>query len=337
MERLLNIYHFHCSTNNTYDKRIWMNQQFKKEVLGHIDAFARWLTVERGYSEHTVKNYCRDIENFSNFIDGSCRLEDVGPAVIKSYIYSLNKCNKPSSVARKLSAMQTFFNRLLQKKTISRNPLIGIIRPKQGQHIPVFLTVDEVFRLIEAPGSDDTFAARDKAVLELLYSTGIRVAEMTGLNINDLDIAAGMVMVRGKGNKERLAPVGGPALDAIHTYLPQRDDLLHQRLQRGQDTDSSPMFVNSRGSRLTTRSVERLVKLYGQRAGIISRVTPHALRHSFATHLLEMGGDLRMVQELLGHASLSTTQRYTHLTVDHLMEVYDRTHPRAKKKQKQGD
>lgn len=312
-----------------------MNGQFKKDLLVYIDLFARWLSIEKGYSDHTVDNYCRDVSEFAGFVSDDCRTVDIDPSIIKSYIYSLNKINKPASVARKLSALQTFFALLQQENHIVSNPLIGIVRPKQGHYIPVFLTVDEVFRLLDAPGDADTFGRRDKAILEILYSTGMRVAEMTGLNINALDFDTEMVRITGKGNKERLAPVGGPALDAIRKYLPQRDFLLRRNLQRGRQTEGDPIFVNGRGGRLTTRSVERLVSFYARRAGIISRVTPHSLRHSFATHLLEMGADLRVVQELLGHASLSTTQKYTHLTVDHLMEVYDRTHPKAGKRVRQ--
>ena len=308
-----------------------MNGQFKKDLLAYIDQFTRWLSIEKGYSDYTVDNYCRDVSGFASFVADDCCTTEIDPPIIKNYIYSLNKINKPASVARKLSALQTFFSLLLQENYIKINPLIGIARPKQGHYIPVFLTVDEVFRLIDAPGAEDTFGKRDKAILEILYSTGMRVAEMASLDINALDFDTEMVRITGKGNKERLAPVGGPALDAIRKYLPQREFLLRQRIQRGRQTDSDPMFVNGRGGRLTTRSVERLVSFYSQRVGIISRVTPHALRHSFATHLLEMGADLRVVQELLGHASLSTTQRYTHLTMDHIMEVYDRTHPKAGK------
>jgi len=312
-----------------------MNGQFKKDLLGHIDLFAGWLSIEKGYSDHTVDSYCRDVAEFAKFVANDCPTAEIDPPIIKNYIYSLNKINKPASVARKLSALQTFFSLLLQEKYININPLIGIARPKQGHHIPVFLTVDEVFRLLDNPGPADTFGKRDKAILEVLYSTGMRVAEMTGLNINALDFDTEMVRITGKGNKERLAPVGGPALDAIRKYLPQRESILRRCLQRDQQVDTTPMFVNGRGGRLTTRSVERLVSLYAQRAGIISRVTPHALRHSFATHLLEMGADLRVVQELLGHTSLSTTQRYTHLTLDHMMEVYDRSHPKAGKGSRQ--
>ena len=171
---------------------------------------------------------------------------------------------------------------------------------------------------------------RDRALLEMLYSTGVRVSEMVGGNILDLDFTSEVFRVRGKGNKERLVPVGSPALEALREWLVQREQLLIERAGRGRDVDKAPLFLNGRGSRISARSVERLVKGYGERAGISQIVTPHALRHSYATHLLEMGADLRSVQELLGHASLSTTQRYTHLTLDHLTDVYDKAHPLAR-------
>lgn len=212
------------------------------------------------------------------------------------------------------------------------DPMGTISMPRQGKYMPVFLSVDEVFALLEMPGNDDTFAARDRAILELLYSTGMRVSELANLDMPALDFASGMVRVTGKGNKERLTPMGNPAMESLIAYQPQREQLRRERLKRGLDHDGEALFLNTRGSRLTTRSIERLVTTYAQRAGIASRVTPHALRHSFATHLLEMGADLRTVQELLGHASLSTTQKYTHLNLDHLTKVYDQAHPMAKRK-----
>jgi tyrosine recombinase XerC len=311
-----------------------MNGQFKKELAPYADRFARWLTVERGYSDHTADNYLRDINGFAASVAEGTHLADIGPGEIRSFIYLLHGAhrNKHSSVARKLSALQTFFRFLVQEKVVERNPLVGVARPKQGQSIPVFLTVDEVFRLMEAPGPQDPFMARDRAMLELMYSTGMRVAELVSLQRNSLDFETEMVTVTGKGNRERLVPMGSPAVDALQRYFPERQTLLEARLRSGAATDLDVLFVNHRGGRLTTRSVERLVAMYAQRVGLLAQVTPHALRHSFATHLLEMGADLRLVQELLGHASLSTTQRYTHLTVDHLMAVYDKAHPQARKK-----
>ncbi len=210
---------------------------------------------------------------------------------------------------------------------ITSDPLSGIANPKGVKQIPVFLTVDEVFSLLEEPGDNDTYASRDVAIMELMYSTGMRVSELVSRDINDLDFETGMVRVTGKGKKERVVPFGTAAAEALHRYFFHRSALLKECVAKGKEPAAEALFLNSRGGRITARSVERIVKQYGLRAGITADVTPHALRHSFATHLLEMGADLRTVQELLGHVSLSTTQKYTHLNVDHLSKVYDKAHP----------
>ena len=295
-----------------------------------IDRFAIWLDAEKGYSPHTVASYSRDLKEFASFLEDD-QLRQLNSSHFRAYIYALNDRNTGSSVARKLSSLRTFFRFLMRERLITQDPMAGIARPKQGKYMPVFLSVDEVFSLLEAPSPADTFAARDRAILELLYSTGMRVAELAALDLDRLDFETEMVRVRGKGNRERLVPVGRPAVEALAVYLPQREILIRQRAERGRTPEQNAVFLNGRGSRLTTRSVERLVKMYAQRAGIAARVTPHALRHSFATHLLEMGADLRSVQELLGHVSLSTTQKYTHLNLDHLTEVYDQAHPKARR------
>lgn len=291
--------------------------------------------MEKGYSGNTVASYCRDLREFIDFIDTSDP-RTIDAPMVRSFVYSLNHKNKSTSVARKLSALRTFFRFMLREKIVLANPVLSVAMPKQGNYMPMFLTVDEVFSLLETPGDSDTFKARDKAILELLYSTGIRVAELVALDLAGLDFANESILVLGKGNKERVVPVGTPALEALQAYFPQREVLKVAGMKRGKPSDNMAVFLNARGDRLTVRSVERLVSNYALRAGIINKVTPHALRHSFATHLLEMGADLRTVQELLGHASLSTTQKYTHLNMDYLAEVYDRTHPMAKKAKNQG-
>ena len=299
-------------------------------LSGYIERFIKWLTDEKGYSRHTIINYERDLQEFAGVAGREVDVKAIDARIIRDYVYSLNIKNKSSSVARKLSALRTFFKFLEQESLVQQNPMGSISMPKQEQHIPVFLSVDEVFALLEAPGSENTFGARDSAILELLYSTGIRVSELVGCNMASLDFDNEMVRVRGKGNRERLVPMGEPAIKALRIYFAQRDELLRNRLQQGKKIDRDAVFINSRGSRITTRSVERLIAEYGRKAGIDKPVTPHVLRHSFATHLLEMGADMRSVQELLGHASLSTTQKYTHLDMMHLMRVYDKAHPKAK-------
>ncbi len=297
-----------------------------------IHSFLRWLETEKGYSPHTVSGYGRDLHEFADTVSVDLDVAALEAVHVRRFVVGLHGRNSAATVGRKLSALRSFFKFLLREKVITDDPVATIIGPKVGRYIPVFLTVDEVFSLIEAPGRKDRFMLRDRAILEVLYSTGMRVAELVSRDILNLDFESEMLRVRGKGNKERLVPVGRPALEAVRAWLPLRVTLITDRARRGRDTEEGKkaLFLNGRGSRLTTRSVERLVKAYGERAGIPQIVTPHALRHSFATHLLEMGADLRSVQELLGHASLSTTQRYTHLTLDHLTEVYDKAHPNAK-------
>ena len=300
-------------------------------LIENIERFITWVTDEKGYSHHTVSNYRRDLLQFAAVAGREIDVGSIDTTIIRNFVYSLKIRNKSSSVARKLSALRSFFKFLEQEKIILKNPMGSVSMPKQEQHIPVFLSVDEVFALLESPGIDETFAARDRAILELLYSTGMRVSELVACNMANLDFDSGMVMVRGKGNRERIVPVGTQAVKSLREYFDERQELLRKRVQQGKKIDKEPLFLNNRGTRLTARSVERMISGYGRKAGLNKPVTPHVLRHSFATHLLEMGADMRSVQELLGHASLSTTQKYTHLDMVHLMRIYDRAHPKARR------
>ncbi|MBC8208496.1 MAG: tyrosine recombinase XerC [Desulfobulbaceae bacterium] len=292
-----------------------------------LHQFLSWLTNEKGYSPHTIDSYRRDILEFQASLPADIDLAAIETIHVRRYVVSLHGRNSSATVARKLSALRSLFRFMQRRLGLDSDPLVGVMAPKTGRSIPVFLTVDEVFSLLEAPGDQDSFAARDIALLELLYSTGMRVAELVSRDLADLDFESGMLRVRGKGNKERLVPVGRPAREAVRAWLGLRNELTAARVRRGHLPERNALFLNGQGGRLSVRSVERLIRMYGERAGILQAVTPHALRHSYATHLLEMGADLRSVQELLGHASLSTTQRYTHLTLDHLAEVYDHAHP----------
>lgn len=295
----------------------------------HINRFCRWLEVEKGYSPHTVTSYRADLEECAALAKTKELVMFDGKDV-RAYVASLFGRCKSSSVARKLSALRTFYRFLIREKVADRDPTVGIVAPRLEQNIPSVLTIDEVFGLLRAPDTADELGLRDRAFLEVLYSTGMRVAELVSCNVGDLDFATGMVRVLGKGRKERYVPLGGPAIEAIEDYLPRREQLVVRRIKRGHGETVVALFLNGRGSRLSVRSVERLIKQYGIQTGIATTVTPHALRHSFATHLLEMGADLRTVQELLGHASLSTTQKYTHVNADYLMKVYDKAHPAAR-------
>ncbi len=296
----------------------------------YIEQFITWLAVEKGYSPHTVLGYRRDLVEFQRF---SSTFTDDPRAItaqqVQAFVGSLYAGNASASVARKLSSLRSFYKYLQREDVVEADPVSGLAGPKLNRHIPVFLTVDEVFALLEAPMTKDRYYRRDRAIMELMYSTGMRVSELVGGNIEDFDFTTEMVRVRGKGNKERLIPFGRAATEALRLYLPERDGLIVARMARGQEAERKALFLNGRGTRLTARSVERTIQMYGQRAGIATTVTPHGLRHSFATHLLEMGADLRMVQELLGHVSLSTTQKYTHVNIDHLTRVYDQAHPQA--------
>lgn len=297
----------------------------------HLPAFVDWLKIERGYSQHTVDCYSRDVSEFFQSIGKKINTADINRNHVQKYLSSLYFANSGASVARKMSALRTFFRYCIRQGYSVNDPLSGMAGPKLARHIPVYLTVDEVFSLLEAPTKKDSFFLRDRAVMELIYSTGTRVSEAVSANIADTDFASGMIKVKGKRGKERLVPFGKAAEDALRQWYPKRDRLIVDRITRGHEAEREALFLNNRGTRLTVRSVERMVAGYGIRAGITVRVTPHALRHSFATHLLEMGMDLRMVQELLGHVSLSTTQKYTHLNLEHLTKVYDEAHPQSDK------
>jgi integrase/recombinase XerC len=247
---------------------------------------------------------------------------------IRRYLSFLHRRNKKSSIARKISTLRSFFKYMVREQLATSNPAKSVSTPKVEKPLPTTLTVDEAFRLMETQKNpseksiSDTAKnkrLRDGAILELLYSSGLRVGELVGLNLNRLDLDLGIVKVMGKGRKERIVPVGSKAVEALKTYLEKR------AVEGGEE----PLFVNSRGGRLTARSVGRLVKKYTKSSGIFRKVSPHSLRHTFATHLLDAGADIREIQEMLGHASLSTTQRYIHLSMGKLMEVYDKAHPRS--------
>jgi integrase/recombinase XerC len=305
-----------------------------------IRQFIHYLAIEKNASPHTCRGYLRDLEEFERFLKdsgtslssrGEVRMENVDRLAIRKYLSFLHRRNKKSSIARKISTLRSFFKYLVKEERISSNPAKTVSSPKVEKMLPTALTVDETFRLVESTkGIPETPPSekekkrrlRDLTILELLYSSGLRVSELVGLNANQLDPELGIVKVMGKGRKERIVPVGKKAVEAVKNYLEERGSLEAE----------SPLFVNARGSRLTARSVGRLVKEYTRRSGIFRKVSPHTLRHTFATHLLDAGADIREIQEMLGHASLSTTQRYTHVSMGKLMEVYDKAHPRSFKK-----
>ena len=294
-------------------------------MKNEIDLFIRYLGTERNVSEHTLEAYRSDLEQFSNFLrrerGDEAGLEGVDHLLIRRYMAFLHKSHKKSSIGRKLASIRAFFKFLLRRGKVAKNPAELVSTPKKEKHLPFHLTIDEVTALVEAPGGAELLTLRDRVILETLYSCGIRVSELTGLNVASLELDEGLVRVLGKGNKERIVPLGSYARQAISAYF----------ALRGTPPADAPLLLNARGGRLTSRSVGRIVDKYILKLATVKKVSPHTLRHTFATHLLEGGADLRAIQELLGHASLSTTQKYTHVSIDRLMEVYDKAHPKARK------
>lgn len=293
-----------------------------------IDDFLSSLSAERGYSVNTCRAYQRDLESFVDFArreSGRRRFnpERVDRLTVRAYLAELHRVNRKSTIARKLSALRSFYRYLLRRGVVSANPADSVRTPKQERRIPACLTVDDIFRLLDAIPLESRLDLRNRAIFETLYSSGLRVSELTGLDTANVDLDAGLVRVLGKGRKERLVPVGQKAVDAIRAY---RDRVWRETgIEPGAD---GPVFLNKNGDRLSSRSVARILDRLIVSCGLLSSASPHTLRHSFATHLLNAGADLRVVQELLGHESLSTTQKYTHVSIDRLMEAYDKAHPR---------
>jgi len=287
----------------------------------HIIDFERFLKYERNYSLHTIRAYMNDLTEFEDFlIDASTEIEKVNSKIINLYSLNLYTKNSKSTVSRKLTTLRSFFNFMVRRGNLKQNPAKLIPLPKKEKVLPVFLSVDEVFKLIDSIDQEGILPLRDLAIIELLYSSGLRVSELTNIKVLDIDHRENFVKVSGKGNKERIVPFGSNAREVILQYLRRRIELKPK---------DDFLFLNNRGSGLTTRSIVRIVKKYGLLSGISKKISPHALRHTFATHLLGGGADLRSIQELLGHSSLSTTQRYTHTSIEQIMKIYDKTHPRA--------
>ncbi|MHC4120516.1 MAG: tyrosine recombinase XerC [Planctomycetota bacterium] len=325
-----------------------------------IQKFLDYLKFERRFSEHTAKCYGADLGQFGEFLIAEAahrepHAESVsmghregepehGVAVatqvwvevdqlllsvqtdsVRAYMAHLNeKQYSKATIARKLATLRSFYKFLVKRNYIDSNPVVTIRTPKQEKKLPRFLEYEEVKRLLDTPPTNTWLGARDRAILETLYSTGIRVSELVALNMDDIDFLGEVVHIRGKGKKERIAPIGSSALQVIQHYMEYRN----KRAQNNGNFDSRVLFVNKHGQRLSTRSVRRKMDKYLKMAGLDPAISPHTLRHSFATHMLNSGADLRSVQELLGHQSLSTTQVYTHLSTGKLKEIYDNAHPR---------
>jgi len=285
----------------------------------YIDKFINYLRVERNASDHTTENYSIDLDMFKAFL-GDRDINTVDHLALRRFLAEMRAKNYAKrTVARKLASLRSFFRFLYREGLIKKNPITAISTPKLDKKLPVFLDVDKMKMLLECPPEDDILGLRDRALMESLYSTGIRVSELVGLDIEDIDFISGIIKVFGKGSKERMVPIGEPALKALRAYMDKRRKM----------KDEAAVFLNKAGRRLTDRSVRRIINKYIRICSISEKISPHSLRHSFATHLLDRGADLRSVQELLGHMNLSTTQIYTHVTMDRLKNVYDKAHPRA--------
>lgn len=292
-----------------------------------VEAFLLHLSAQRRVSVHTLRAYQQDLEHLQGFAarrghPAASSVEALNLMLLRGFLAERHTLDQATTQARRISALRSFCRFCLRTGRLKDNPALMLATPKRPQSIPKALSVDEAFAAVEAPPGDGALAVRDRAILELLYGSGLRVAELCGLSVEDADLSEGMVRVLGKGRKERLVPLSRKSRTALEVWLAQRNTL---------GPKDEALFVNHRGGRLTTRSVARHLARYGVDTGVRGRLHPHRMRHSFATHLLEGGADLRSIQELLGHQSLSTTQRYTKVDLDHLMRVYDAAHPHAKR------
>jgi integrase/recombinase XerC len=292
--------------------------------------FLRYLGLEKNASAHTVKSYREDLVQALGFFRDHLQGRVAEPAQLttrhlRAYLAWLSTQGySRATIARRMAAVRSWFRFLCRRGVLTANPADGLRGPRQERKLPHFLAESDLTRLLEAPPAGDPLGLRDRAVLEVLYSAGLRVSELTGLDLGDLDLEAGLATVRGKGKRERLALLGPPACKALNRWLACRSQALGDRARR-----PAAVFLSRRGTRLTSRSVGRLLEKYLKQAGLDPRTSPHTLRHSFATHLLDRGADIRSVQELLGHRSLATTQVYTHVTTHRLRDTYHKAHPRA--------
>jgi integrase/recombinase XerC len=287
----------------------------------YIQKFISYLQAEKNASQHTITNYRIDLKEFNVSIKEK-PLEKITHLDVRLFLAHIKerKLSK-RSVARKMATLRSFFRFLSREGYIKANPATGLQTPRLEKKLPIFLDTNQVVKLVESPDIFDVYGLRDRAILESLYSSGARVSELVGLNRDDIDFIGGVLKVYGKGKKERLAPIGDKALRAIRSYLEKFNELGTK--------EKKAVFINKRGKRMSGRDVRRVVEKYIRKTSLNENVSPHSLRHSFATHLLDKGADLRSVQELLGHANLSTTQIYTHVTTERLKSIYDKVHPRA--------
>ncbi|MFD2612993.1 tyrosine recombinase XerC [Paenibacillus gansuensis] len=295
-----------------------------------VEGFLRYLKAEKNAAEHTMTQYAKDLGQFGTFLKdkGITSFGEVSYLHVRMFLAELNGNEyAKSSVSRKLSSLRSFYGYLLREGDVVASPFTYIRTPKRDKKLPKFLYVEEMQDLLSAPDTSTPLGLRDAAIMEVLYASGMRVSELVGLNMSSIELDHGIALVFGKGSKERYVPLGEFAISLLQKYMSEaRMKLLQANMNK---VDGHALFLNHRGSRLTDRSVRRLIDKYVEQVAGIRQISPHTLRHSFATHMLEAGADLRTVQELLGHVNISTTQIYTHVTKGHLQSVYNRAHPRA--------
>lgn len=306
------------------------------ELEGFIKKFLQYLQFEKAYSLNTVSSYQRDINEFKDFINNLHKLKDItclDTILIRGYLAMLyRKGVKPTTIARKLSSLRSFFKFLVRKDYMKSSPAMLISNPKIPKLLPKVLNIDDTLNMIAIVPDNSYLGKRDAAILEFLYGTGLRVSELASLNISDVDLKNQLARIMGKGSKERVVPIGSKAIEALKEYLKIKNKIVKNPDYKKFDAEA--LFINKYGRRLSVRQVQKIVNKYSLAAGTLKKATPHTLRHSFATHLLDSGADLYSIQKLLGHSNLKTTQIYTHVSIEHLMNIYEKAHPLSKNNEK---
>ncbi len=296
-----------------------------------ISEFINWIKTERNYSDHSISAYARDLCDLGIYLDNEKyddKIKNIDFFVLRGFVASLYDKNlSKSSIERKIAVIKSFFKFLQRKGFIDENPARLLKFPRKEKYLPSVFNIDDLFNLLDLPDKSTAMGLRDSVILELMYGTGVRVSELVGLDLNDVDISNGRIRVRGKGKKERIIPIAQEVIDMIIEY----QKVMPNVVVKGKFIETEALIINKLGSRMTDRSIRRLVETYLKKAGLPLNYSPHSFRHSFATHLLENGADLRSIQELLGHESLSTTQKYTNMDIASMLKIYDNAHPKAKK------
>lgn len=306
-------------------RRMSVNANSKQD----LEDFKSYIIAEKNFSEHTAKAYCSDILSYLVWMDEqSC--EDVNFSKIREYLHFIQKFNyKKTTIARKISSLRTFYKYLYRERKVEINPAMSLTNPKRPKSLPKFLTSDEVEQILNNIKIETPAGYRNRTILELLWATGMRISELAGLNLGDLNLVENEIRVFGKGSKERIVLITDRAKSFLERYLESARALVPKGYDIGEPNENSPVFINNTGFRLQTKTVRNVINDVVEKISLPKHVTPHVFRHSFATHLIENGADLRVVQELLGHASISNTQIYTHVSTQHLKDVYNQSHPRA--------